>query len=340
MNDRSLQILKLIVERYIRDGQPVGSKAIAEEASLALSPATVRNIMADLEEAGYIRSPHTSAGRIPTSRGYRLFVNTLLTVQPFHANEINQLREQLPRHADSATLVETASNMLSQVTKLAGLVTIPRREQYVLSHIEFLPLSGNRVLVIMVINETEVQNQIIYTDRPYSPSELQQAGNYLVQEYSGKDLQTIQQVLMADIQLDRANMEAILLAVKELASKAFDEQKNEDYVLAGQSHLLELAEQAGIDRLRSLFEALAHKRNVLHLLEACVGANGVQIFIGQESGYEELDACSIVTTPYSVAGKVLGVLGVIGPTRMPYDRVISAVDVTAKLLSAALSDKV
>jgi heat-inducible transcriptional repressor len=337
-NDRALAILKTVVEKYIREGQPVGSKALAEESAIGLSSASIRNIMADLEDAGYLHSPHTSAGRIPTSEGYRLFVNTLLTVQPLELNQINQLRSKLNSNVESSALVESASNLLSSVTKLAGIVTVPRREHFTLRHVEFLQLSQNRVLAILVFNDREIQNRIIYTDRLYTASELQQAGNFVTQMYAGKSLPDIRQDLVGAIRTERERMRTILHTAMDIAEKAFEEENQESCIIAGETNLIALAEEAGIDRLRSLFEALNQKRDILHLLDGCLTNDGVQIFIGKESGHEVLDECSIVTAPYSSEGKVVGVLGVIGPTRMAYDHVISAVDVTAKLLSAALSE--
>lgn len=338
ITDRSMAILKTIVERYIRDGQPVGSKAIAEETTMALSSATIRNIMAELEEAGYLHSPHTSAGRVPTSQGYRLFVNSLLTMRPLEDMQLREWREKLNPETEPSALVETASTMLSSITQLAGLVTIPRREHFTLTQVEFLPLSDCRILTILVLNGREVQNRIIHTHRAYTASELQQAGNFLTQTYAGKDLSEIRQELMHLIHLDRANMQTIMQTVNEIADKAFLNETAPDYVMAGAANLVTLAEEAGIGRLQSLLTALSQKRDILHLFDECSSASGIQIFIGQESGYEVLDDCSLVTAPYSVDGKVIGVLGVIGPTRMAYDRVIAVVDVTAKLLSAALGD--
>lgn len=338
INERALAILKTIIERYIRDGQPVGSKILAEESSIALSPATIRNIMSDLEDAGYLRSPHTSAGRIPTVQGYRVFVDTLITTQPLGEFQVQQLKEKLHANAEPSALVGTASALLSNITKLAGVVTVPRREHVTLRQVEFLALSQQRILAVLVFSDREVQNRIIYTERQYSASELQQAGNFLTQAYAGKGLIEIRQALIQSMQNDRENMQTIMQTAMDIAGKAFQDEKNEDLVVAGEANLLALAEQAGINRLRSLFEALTQKRDILHLLDECLRNEGVKIFIGQESGYEVLDDCSVVTAPYCAEGKIIGVLGVIGPTRMDYDRVIAAVDVTAKLLSAALSE--
>lgn len=338
INERAQHLLKVLVERYIRDGQPVGSQTLARETSLGLSSATIRNVLADLEEYGYLRSPHTSAGRIPTVRGYRFFVDSLLTVKPLDNAVVAQFKHQLKSEQNVSGLVSTASNLLSDVTRMTGLVMLPRREQVLLRHIEFLPLSDNRILVILVLNEHEVQNRIIATDRLYSASELQQASNYLNATYAGLDVLSVRKNLLTAMQEDRRGVDMLMQTTIEVANKAFDETpSSNDYVMAGQNRLLDWGDAAGIARLRQLFDAFTQKQDILHLLDQCLSVEGVQIFIGEESGYDMLDECSVITAPYSVDGQVAGVLGVIGPTRMPYERVISIVDVTAKLLSAALN---
>ena len=341
LNERAQRLLKILIERYIQDGQPVGSKTLAEDASIGLSSATIRNIMADLEAGGYIQSPHPSAGRIPTSQGYRFFVDSLLIVQPFDesARMLQQARQQLTSDMSVQNLVSSASSLLSGITQLVGLVSIPRRPHLNLRHVEFLPLSENRVLVILVFNASEVQNRIIKTERTYSQNELQQAANYLNAAYAGKDLSEVREHLVEAMQADRQYMDSLMQAAIEMADKALDASTKpiEDYVMAGQNHLFDMADLAGMQRLRQLFEAFTEKRLILHLLDECLKTEGVQIYIGGESGYDVLNDCSMVTAPYSVANKVVGAVGVIGPTRMAYDRVIPMVDVTAKLLSAVLN---
>ncbi len=341
LNERSLRILKALVEQYITDGQPVGSKTIAKSTKLSLSSASIRNIMADLETAGYLISPHASAGRVPTNRGYRLFVDSLLTVKPFTSPQIDDFRQQLnDKRKNQQALVENASSMLSALTNFAGLVTVPRRECATLRHVEFLPLSGQRVLVVLVLNEQEVQNRVIYTKKAYSESELRAVGNYLTQHFAGRDLHEIHDLVVASMQDDKANLQNMMQAVIEMTEQMVDdEQTDEDYVIAGQANLLAMSEEADINKLRGLFEAFAKKRDILHLLDQSVAEEGVHIFIGDESGYDVLDQYSVVTAPYRAGKNVIGMLGVIGPTRMAYDRVISAVDVTAKLLSVAMNDK-
>lgn len=340
INQREQQILKTLIERYIQDGTPIGSKTLAEESSLGLSPATVRHILADLEEAGYLASPHTSAGRIPTTSGYRFFVNTLLQVKPLENAAVAALKTKLDPDLTMPSLLHTASSLLSSLTQLAGVVALPRRNRIELRQVEFLALSANRVLVILVLNDREVQNRVIYTDRIYSKSELQQAANYLNVHYTGKSLLAIRAELIQAIREDRDTMAQLLQAAIDVGNKAFDtiEEMNKDYIIAGQNNLLNCTQNAAeLERMRILFAAFTEKQEILNLLDYALEADGIQIFIGRESGYEALDDCSIVTASYSVDGQLLGSLGVIGLTRMPYDRVISAVDVTAKLLSAALN---
>jgi heat-inducible transcriptional repressor len=338
LNQRAQQILKILVERYIQDGFPVGSRTLAEESTLGLSPATIRNILADLEDAGYLISPHTSAGRIPTAQGYRLFVNSLLTVQSLQDHASQELQHKLNGDLAMPSLLQSASSLLSGLTQLIGVVALPRQNRTKLRQVEFLPLSANRVLVILVLNDREVQNRIIYTDRAYTPSELQEAANYLNANCVGKELLTARKDLHEALRIDRDHMAGLLQAAIEVADKSFvtdDVQK--DYVMAGQGNLLNFTKKNELERLYALFEAFTQKQEILNLLDHSLEAEGIQIFIGSESGYEAFDNCSIVTRSYAVDGQVVGSLGVIGPTRMPYERVISAVDVTAKLLSAALN---
>lgn len=340
VNQRAQRVLKHLVERYIQDGIPIGSKTLAEEFALGLSSATIRNILADLENAGYITSPHTSAGRIPTPKGYRIFVNHLLTNKSLCHSEIETLKNKLDPDLAMPNLLESASSLLSSLTQLAGIVALPRINRVDLRQVEFLPLSANKVLVIIVLNNREVQNRIIYTDRIYTESELQQAANYINTNYAGKDLLSIRKELVSAIREDRETMAHLLQAAIDVGNKAFldSEQKNKDYIVAGQSNLLHYTRRdEDLLRVRALFDVLSQKQEILHLLEYALEAEGIQIFIGKESGYELFDGCSMVTASYSVDGQLIGSLGVIGPTRMPYDRVISAVDITAKLLSAALN---
>lgn len=340
LNDRSLQLLKTLVERYIQDGQPVGSKQLSKDSDLNLSAATIRNVMADLEDLGLIHSPHTSAGRIPTSNGYRLFVDTLLTVKPLNPEGLQSLQQGMVAHMDPKDVIAVASKLLSNTSRMAGVVTLPRRELACLRHIEFLPLSQTRVLVIFVTDEQEVHNKIIHTARQFSPAALQQAANYLNAIYSGCSLATLREKVVQELQADQQRMNQEMLDAITMAQLTFsDADKKEDYILSGETNLMGFAELADVDRLKQLFEAFSQKRSVIHLLDQCLHAEGVQIFIGEESGYEVFDRCSLVTSSYSVNNEVVGVLGVIGPIRMAYEKVIPFVDVTAKLLGAALNPK-
>ncbi len=337
---RAQQLFKTLVERHIHDGQPVGSAALVEASGLGVSPATVRNIMSDLEKLGLVMSPHTSAGRVPTAQGYRFFIDTLLNVEPLNEQQVHKFMDELNPDDNLPGLLHSASTLLSSVTRLAGMVMLPRREQSTFRHIEFLPLSDNRILVIWVVNEQEVQNRIIHIDRPWSPSELQQAANYLNAEFAGQSPKAIRSALLKELHSARKSVNDFMITAVEMAERAFGEspEQTDDYVLDGQSNLMKYAEMADMEKLQRLFDAFERKHKVLNLLDQAASAQGVQIFIGEESGYQVFDGCSFVTAPYSVEGKTAGVLGVIGPTRLNYKRVIPIVDVTAKLLGAALNN--
>jgi heat-inducible transcriptional repressor len=340
LNERSLQLLKTLVERYISDGQPVGSRVLSKDSGLNLSPATIRNVMADLEDLGLVHSPHTSAGRVPTVSGYRLFVDSLLTVKPLKSEDLTLLHQGLSVTDNNNDAIGVASRLLSELTRMAGVVTLPRREMVCLRHIEFLPLSNTRVLVIFVTNEQEVHNKIIHTAKVFSPSELQQAANYLNSIYCGRSLVAVRQAVFEELKEAQARMNQGMLDAIKMAQLTFEQDnEKEDYVLTGETNLMGFSELADMDRLKKLFEAFSQKQDVIHLLDQCMKAEGVQIFIGEESGYQAFDHCSLVTSSYSVSDEVVGVLGVIGPTRMAYEKIIPFVDITAKLLGAALNPK-
>jgi len=337
--ERSLLLFRALVEHFIQDGTPVGSRTLARETGLDLSPATIRNVMADLEDLGLLHSPHTSAGRVPTVKGYRLFVDTLLRVNRPGSAELERIARELESGDSLQTLVERTSSMLSDITRLAGIVMLPRVVQQSLRHIEFVSLSDNRVLVILVLNDREIQNRIIHTARTYRPAELQQASNYLNSQYGGRDLQMVRAELLRDLTRIKDDASGLMQSAIEMAEQAFQAGSGDDYVLSGQANLIGVSGLAEMDRLKRLFEGFNRKRDILHLLEQAINARGVQIFIGEESGYEVLDRCSVVTSPYEVDGEILGVLGVIGPTRMDYERVIPIVDITAKMLGSALNSR-
>ena len=338
MNERAQHFLKVLIERYIRDGQPVGSRTLARDAGMDLSPATVRNVMSDLEELGFVASPHTSAGRIPTVPGYRMFVDSLISLKPPEALELSRLRDRLGGDYDPQGAVESASRLLSDLTHLAGVVMVPRHDRIVVRQIEFVPLSSTRVLTILVTSQGEILNRIIETSRRFSRSELEQASNLINANYAGKDLEAMRRELVAEMERTRQDLDSIMVQALEMAENALSDDE-EDFVVAGQTNLMDFDELAQMDRLRQLFDAFTEKQEILHLLDRCLRGDGVQIFIGEESGYDTLETCSVVTAPYRINDQVVGVLGVIGPTRMRYDRVIPIVDVTAKLLGAALKSR-
>jgi heat-inducible transcriptional repressor len=344
LSERAQQLLRALIESYIRDGQPVGSRVLSRESGLSLSSATIRNVMADLEELGFVSSPHTSAGRIPTDKGYRFFVDTLLHVRPLDNAAVTEMRRQFDAKLDSSkALVASASQLLSSVTQLAGVVTLPRAQQASITQIEFVALSENRVLVVLVFNDREVQNRILQLERYFSPDELKRASNFLNEQFRGRTLAQVRQEILNQIKEAHEHMNKLMLDAISVAQQVFaPESKDEDrleYVIAGETNLMGVAELSSVERLRRLFEAFNEKRDFLHLLDQSLRAEGVQIFIGHESGYQVLDDCSVITAPYGDGESVIGVLGVIGPTRMAYERVIPIVDMTAKLLGAALNSR-
>ncbi len=338
LNERAQILLKFLVERYISNGQPVGSRALAKFSGLELSPASIRNIMADLEELGFIASPHTSAGRVPTPRGYRFFVDTLLTIRPLEEDEMHQLEGQL-NPSDPHRLVAAASQLLSDLSKFAGVVMTPKRRSQSLKHLEFLSLSDKRVLLIMVTSDGDVQNRIIRTDHNYSPSELTQAANYLNQHYVGSTFDEMRLKIQRELEQLHQDMSQLMRAMLAAGGERMAEQRDA-FVLSGESNLLRVDDlSANVSNLRKLFEVFEQKTLLMQILNDSSQAPGLKIFIGGESGLVSLDEYSVVTAPYEIDGQVVGTVGVIGPTRMAYERVIPVVDVTAKLLSSALSQQ-
>jgi len=337
LNERALILLKTLVERYITDGQPVGSRALSRYSGLDLSPASIRNVMADLEEMGFIASPHTSAGRVPTARGYRFFVDTLLTIKPLDTVEISQLEGQL--HAESTQkLVVSASQLLSDLTHFAGVVMTPRRSAG-FRHIEFLKLSDTRILLILVTPEGDVQNRILLTEKRYTPSELVEAANILNQHYAGLTFEEIRRRIREELKQLTADMTRLMTAALEAGSQAASES-SEEVVISGEANLLDSQDlSSNMVNLRKLFELFDRRTGLLQLLEVSHRAQGVQIFIGGEAGVAPLDECSVITAPYEVDGRIVGTVGVIGPTRMAYERIIPIVDITAKLLSSLLTQR-
>ncbi len=338
--ERAQHLLKVLVQRYIREGQPVGSRTLSKDSGLDLSAATIRNVMADLEEMGFVSSPHTSAGRVPTPRGFRFFVDTLLRVKPLSSSEMQILANKIAVGShDQRSLVASTSAMLSSLTSLAGVVTTPRQPHASLRQIEFLSLSEKRVLAIMVINDREVQNRILQLDRDYSSEELVRAANYLNEKFAGREIAEVRDILVAELKSTRETMNRLMMDAINMAQRAFSAEDENNFVVAGETNLMGFAELHDVDKLRRLFEAFNTKRDILGMLDKVVNAQGVQIFIGEESGYSVMDDCSLVVAPYTANDDVVGVLGVIGPTRMAYERVIPIVDVAAKLLGSALNSK-
>jgi heat-inducible transcriptional repressor len=339
LDQRSRHLLRTLIGRYIRDGEPVGSQTLARHAGLDVSPATIRNILADLEDAGLLSSPHTSAGRIPTAQGYRVFVDSLLQLRPLPDGELARLRQELPAGSGTQSLLGNASELLSAMSHFVGVVSVPRREQFAFRHIDFVPLDAQRVLAILVFADNDVQNRIIQTRRAYDAGELERVANYLNHHFAGRPLSQIRAALVRELKAARSEMDVLLSHTVELAEQALV-GGGEDMLLAGQTRLMGVQDLSDLDRLRELFEAFARKREILQLLERTLRAPGVRIFIGEETGLAPLEGMSLVTAPYraggTAEGQVLGVLGVIGPSRMAYERVIPVVQAAADVLGAAL----
>ena len=338
LNERSLHLLKTLIDCYVSDGHPVGSRTLADAAGLNISTATIRNVMASLDQLGLVHAPHTSAGRIPTEQGLRLFVDSMLEVRPLEQTITRKLKQHLDPDQSQDALIDTASNLLSEMTRMAGIITIPKGGHAALRQIEFLPLPDKRILAILVINEKEVQNRVLHVNRDYSQDELTRIANYLNQNFIGQDLFEVRNRLMQDLHAAKNQVDELMKAAVELADQALDTvQGREDaYRLQGQTNLIRFNELDNAQRLQQLFEMFESKRDMLSLLDRCIQAEDIQVFIGREAGLDGLGDCSVITAPYTIDGEVLGVLGVIGPTRMEYSKVISIVDVTAKMLSSAL----
>ncbi len=337
-DNRAQTLMRVLVESYLDNGQPVGSKTLQQRSQLAISPATIRNILRDLEQLGLLRSPHTSAGRIPTARGFRLFVDNLLTVRRLGPKQIAMLKKELVAHGDTGELLTGASDMVSQLTRMTGLVRIPRRDITRIERVEFLPLSDKRVLVVLILDDREVQNRVIQLDEGISRQQLEYAANYVNSHFAGKDLSSARRQLLEAMHSDRVRMDSIMHATITMAEKGLQAHRNKlKYHVSGRSNLLDFASTGELTNLRELFEAFSQKQNILDIIDQCMNAEGVQLFIGEECGSESLRECSVVGAPYEIDGQPVGVLAVVGPTRMAYDRVIPIVDITAKLLTSALN---
>ena len=341
LDPRARQLLRTLISRYIRDGAPVGSQTLARHAGLDVSAATIRNILGDLEEIGLLSSPHTSAGRVPTPQGYRVFVDSRLQLRPLPDAEVARLRQELPAGSGTQALLGNASELLSAMSHFVGVVSVPRREQFAFRHIDFVPLDAGRVLAILVFADNDVQNRIIHTRRPYDAGELERVANYLNHHFAGRAVAEIRAELLRELKAARNEMETLLSHSVELAEQALgdDDGKpglSEGVVLAGQTRLMGVQDLSDLERLRELFEAFARKQEILQLLERTMRAPGVRIFIGEETGLAPLAGMSLVTAAYAPGDRPMGVLGVIGPSRMAYDRVIPMVQAAAQVLGAAL----
>ncbi len=335
LDKRAQILLKTLIEHYISEGLPIGSRTLLQHSGLDVSPATIRNVMSDLENLGFVASPHTSAGRIPTQKGYRLFVDTLLSVQPLDSQQIQQLKDSLSS-PDPQQLINTAADMMSNLTQFAGVVLIPKRKTLAFRHLEFMPLSEKRILVIIVTSDGNVQNRIIMTEKPYSARELTQASNYFNANFVGQTFEEAQLTLHKELKNMQSDINKLMSAALQVNIHG---GAGDGVVIAGERKLLHANElSTNVESLRKLFDVFERRASLMQLLDNSQNAEGVQIFIGGESGYSPLDECSMVTSPYEVDGQVVGTLGVIGPTRMAYERVIPIVDITAKLLSNALSN--
>jgi heat-inducible transcriptional repressor len=341
LDDRARRLLKTLVERYIADGQPVGSRTLSRASGLELSPATIRNVMADLEDLGLIASPHTSAGRVPTPKGYRLFVDTMMTARPLAPDRAPELlagHEQHLQPDQPQRVIANAAQLLSNLSHFVGVVTAPRKSN-VFRHIEFLRLSERRVLVIMVSPDGDVQNRVIITAQDYTPGQLVEASNYLTANYAGLTIEQVRERLKSEIDELRSEISALMQAAVQAGTEAMAESE-EQVVISGERNLLEVQDLANdLGSLRRLFDLFEQKTQLMRLLDVSSRAEGVRIYIGGESMVVPYEELSIVSAPYEVDGRVVGTLGVIGPTRMAYDRMVQIVDITSRLVSNALSQK-
>ncbi|MDP9911182.1 MAG: heat-inducible transcriptional repressor HrcA [Pseudomonadota bacterium] len=333
LDDRAKLLLKTLVERYIADGQPVGSRTLSRSAGLDLSPATIRNVMSDLEALGLIASPHTSAGRVPTTRGYRLFVDTMLTAQ----------REQMSTPSLAADqpqkVIANAAHLLSNLSQFVGVVMAPRRAS-VFKQIEFLRLSERRLLVIIVSPDGDVQNRVIFPESDYSQSQLVEASNYINAHFAGLTIEQVRDRLQSEVEKLRGEIAALMQAAVQVSSEVLTDAKADDVVISGERNLLSVTDfSSDMGQLRRAFDLFEEKAQLMRLLDVSSKAEGVRIFIGGESQVVPFEELSIVSANYEVDGQVVGTLGVIGPTRMPYDRMIQIVDITSRLVSNALSHR-
>ncbi len=339
LDERAQILLRYLIDSYTKDGQPVGSKSLAQNSGIDVSSATIRNIMANLEDLGLVDSPHTSAGRVPTQAGYRFFIDSLLEVSDLGKSAEQNLSDAFSEDKTSSDLIQTASTMLSQMTHLTGLISVSRQKQTDVHHIEFMKLSERRILVILVVNSDQVHNKVIHVNRDYSDIELTEAAKLLSRYLIGTDFNSAKEKLLIEIKQHKEDVNSIMKSVLDVMDSVCNDDEQESLLTFGESNLLQFAELSDINKLRDIFDVFNQKRELIHILDGCVDAEGVQIFIGSESGYSVLNDCSVIGAPYTKDDDVVGVLGVIGPTRIAYNKIIPAVDLTARLLTSALNSQ-
>ena len=339
LNPRAEILLKTLIEQYIEGGHPVGSKQLLKRSGLGVSAATIRNVMADLENLGLVHSPHTSAGRVPTQSGYRLFVDSLIHVKPVSPGISQEFAASFSGEVDVDTLIQSASSLLSDVTHFAGVVMVSNSDQGVFKQIEFLNLGQHRLLVILVSQQGRVQNRVITTDREYSPAELVEAANFFNETFSGLSLESVKMMLLRGMEKDTAGMNRVIQEAIALARQAFNSEKGDEknLMVSGEEQLIDVPDLSDNETLRRLFGSFKTKQDLLDLLQRSLGVDGIKIFIGEESGHQAFADCSVVTAPFGREGERVGTLGVVGPTRMDYEEIIPIVDITARLLSNALT---
>ena len=339
LDERAQILFRHLIQSYTKDGQPVGSKSLAQQPGIDISSATIRNIMANLENLGLVDSPHTSAGRVPTQAGYRFFIDSLLEVRDLGKSAEQTLNETFSVDKTSSDLIQSATTILSHMTQLTGLISVTRPAKIDVRHIEFMKLSDRRILVIMVVNSDQVHNKVIQLDRDYSDLELTEVAKLLSNYLIGSDFSAARKKLLVEIKTHKEDVNNIMESVLDVMGSVCEGDEQEALITAGESNLLQFAELSDINKLRDIFDIFNQKRDLLHILDGCAGAEGVQIFIGSESGYSVLNDCTVIGAPYSLGDDAVGVLGVIGPTRIAYEKVIPAVDLTARLLSSALNTR-
>jgi heat-inducible transcriptional repressor len=340
LGERARTVLKILMEQYLRTGEPVGSAGIAQRLDTPLSPASVRNVLADLEERGYLLSPHTSSGRVPTVRGYRFFIDALLEFDTPDERLLARLREVLGRdEVPPEELLARASEMVSTLTHMAALVSVPRREVRVFRHIEFVPLEGRRILAVLLTGDGEIENRLLTVDHSFDRARLEEAARSLNEHFSGRGLEEVRVRLEQEIEKTRVGLERLLASVRAMTETLLEKDRRGEMLrVAGALNLFGFEELHNLARLRELFEALDRQRDILHLFEACARAEGVRIFLGQESGAQALEECALVAAPYRMGEGRIGVLGIVGPRRMDYAHVVPIVRVTAEMLGLALKN--